>query len=71
MIEKHAEYTDSDMAKKILSDFENEKKKFVRVIPGDYKKYLEILSEQKKLGIDDETAILAAFEGITAKKKAV
>ena len=71
MLENHYKYTASTVAKSILDNFEQEKKKFVKVIPGDYKKYLEILGEQKKLGHDDETAILAAFEGITAKKKAV
>lgn len=40
MIQKHANYTDSTIAKFVLNDFENQMKNFVKVFPGDYKKAL-------------------------------
>lgn len=39
-IDKHYLYTDSDIAEKILSDWDNEVMKFVKVMPRDYKKVL-------------------------------
>ncbi|RYU96137.1 glutamate synthase large subunit [Emticicia agri] len=44
-IEKHQAVTDSSVAQVILSDFETEVSKFVKVIPTDYKR---VLLERKK-----------------------
>ena len=41
LIEKHATYTGSTVAKFILSDFENQLHHFVKVFPSDYKKVLQ------------------------------
>jgi glutamate synthase (NADPH/NADH) large chain len=49
MISKHAEHTDSTVAKFILDDFENQLKNFVKVFPGDYKKALKQVSLKKEL----------------------
>ncbi len=46
MIQKHANYTDSTIAKFVLSDFENQMKNFVKVFPVDYKKALLEKKEQ-------------------------
>jgi glutamate synthase (NADPH) large chain len=40
MITKHFNNTNSDVAKKILADFDAEVKHFVKVFPTDYKKIL-------------------------------
>ncbi len=40
MINKHAEYTNSKVAKFILADFDNQAQNFVKVFPKDYKKVL-------------------------------
>ncbi len=41
MIEKHVQFTDSTVAKFVLSDFENQLQHFVKIFPKDYKKILE------------------------------
>ena len=37
MIVKHEQYTGSDIAARILGNWEKEQERFVRVIPEDYK----------------------------------
>ncbi len=41
MVSNHCEFTGSTVACFVLSDFENQKKNFVKVFPKDYKKALE------------------------------
>ncbi len=38
---KHSRYTQSPLAKKILNDFQKERKRFVKVMPIEYKRILE------------------------------
>jgi glutamate synthase domain-containing protein 2/glutamate synthase domain-containing protein 1/glutamate synthase domain-containing protein 3 len=45
MLEKHVKYTDSPVAKAILSDWENEIRWFVKVMPTDYRRVLEHQAE--------------------------
>ncbi len=68
MIEKHYEYTKSDIAKNILDDWENESKHFVKVIPSDYKKVVTVLDDELSKGTDRDAALLMAFENVTGKK---
>ncbi len=49
LIEKHIKYTNSPMAKRILGEWEANKKKFIKVMPSDYKKALERLENEKAL----------------------
>ena len=44
-IEKHITYTDSALAKRIISDWDNNLNKFVRVMPTEYKKALARLAK--------------------------
>ena len=46
MIERHFRYTDSDVARRVLEDWEAMVVKFVKVMPIDYKKALLQLSEE-------------------------
>lgn len=68
MLEKHKEYTGSDTAERILSDWDSEKASFVKIIPNDYKKVTEVLDEELAKGTDRDEAMLAAFESVTGKK---
>ena len=68
MIEKHYEYTESDAAKFILDNWESELKRFVKVIPRDYKKVITVLNDELSKGTDRDTAMLMAFENVTGKK---
>ncbi|MDP3921174.1 MAG: glutamate synthase large subunit [Candidatus Omnitrophota bacterium] len=62
LIEEHAKYTDSKRAKQILDLWEDMVPKFVKVIPHDYKRMLEAIEGMKDAGLDEEEAIMTAFE---------
>jgi len=47
MITRHREYTGSQRAEEILADWDNQVKKFIKVIPGDYKLALLKMEEEK------------------------
>ncbi len=51
LLSNHFKYTKSRKAKIILSDFKNELKKFIRVMPLEYKRILEGIKIEKKLDI--------------------
>ena len=67
MLEKHLEYTGSSVAEKILKS-EKELKKFVKVIPPDYKQVIAVMTDELEKGADESRAMLAAFEKVTGKK---
>jgi glutamate synthase (NADPH/NADH) large chain len=62
MIRKHAEYTNSELAWRILGDWDRKLPKFVKVIPKDYKRMLEAFERVKADGLSGEEAVMAAFE---------
>ena len=45
-ISNHFKYTESKKAKKILSSWPKEMKRFINVMPTDYKRALEILAKE-------------------------
>ncbi|MGN1120931.1 MAG: glutamate synthase large subunit, partial [Eubacteriales bacterium] len=71
LIEKHAAYTQSTIAQSILDNFDAELVHFVKVIPNDYKRVMEILKSEEEKGADRDTAILTAFETVANKKVAM
>ena len=62
MIERHAIYTKSARAAKILSSWLDYVPKFVKVMPKDYKRMLLAIKRVKDSGLSGEEAIMAAFE---------
>ena len=46
----------------MLTDWETSVAKFVRVIPKDYKRMLEIFAEVEAQGLSGDEALMAAFE---------
>ncbi|ABB23390.1 glutamate synthase large subunit [Pelodictyon luteolum] len=62
MIEKHVEYTRSDLGQSILDAFPTLIGKFVKVMPNDYRRALEAMKEVEAAGITGEAAVMAAFE---------
>jgi glutamate synthase (ferredoxin) len=62
MIRKHAEYTRSGRARKILAAWEEMVPRFVKVMPKDYKRMLQAMKRVKEAGLSGEEAIMAAFE---------
>ena len=62
MIAKHVQYTDSDLGRRVLEDWDGFVSRFVKVIPKDYKRMMERIADAKARGLSGEQAMLAAFE---------
>ncbi|MCI0748669.1 MAG: glutamate synthase large subunit [Verrucomicrobia subdivision 3 bacterium] len=62
MIKRHADYTKSQRAYKILALWEEYAPKFVKVMPKDYKRMLQAISRVTAAGLSGEQALMAAFE---------
>ena len=69
MIRKHAEYTKSDRAWKVLALWDEMVPKFVKVYPNDYRRMLETMKDIKDTGVSDDEAEMIAF-GINAQDAA-
>ena len=52
--------TKSDLAEKLLSDWNNSAEHFVKVVPVDYKRVLEAAEAAKITGKDETEAVMAA-----------
>ena len=62
MLEKHAEYTDSSLAKMMLIKWDRCQSCFVKVMPMDYKRVLQALAKAQAAGLSGDDALAAAFE---------
>jgi glutamate synthase (ferredoxin) len=62
MIRRHAEYTKSERAWKILASWEQMVPRFVKVYPNDYRRVIETQKRYRARGLPAEEAIMAAFE---------
>ena len=47
LIQNHFTFTSSEMAKKIINNWKNESKLFVKVMPTEYKLALEKMAQEK------------------------
>ncbi|QRY52533.1 glutamate synthase large subunit [Mycolicibacterium septicum] len=59
----HVDATDSAVGQRVLSDWDNELKHFVKVMPRDYKRVLAAIAEAKEAGVNVDEAIMAAANG--------
>ncbi len=62
MIEKHAQYTNSDLAIRVLMRWKELQPKFVKILPKDYKRVLQAVAEVTAQGLSGDLAVMAAFE---------
>src|SRR5262249_2521164 len=62
MVRKHAHYTNSDRAWKVLALWDELLPKFVKVYPNDYRRVIETQKRFKATGLSEDEAIMAAFE---------
>ena len=62
MIRRHAQYTKSERAWKVLALWDDMVGRFVKVYPNDYRRVLETQKRFKAQGLSEEEAIMAAFE---------
>ena len=56
-------FTQSSVAQKILDQWKINRKKFVKVIPKDYKIVLQAIETAKRIGIPQDQAIMEAAHG--------
>jgi glutamate synthase (ferredoxin) len=62
MLKRHAIYTRSARAWRLLALWEQTAAKFVKVMPKDYRRMLEALRQAESKGLAGEEAVMAAFE---------
>src|SRR6476469_109958 len=60
MVQAHVDATDSAVGQRVLADWENELKNFVKVMPRDFKRVLKAIADAERTGEDVDTAIMAA-----------
>lgn len=56
LIEKHAKYTDSSVAKKVLDNWSTTLPQFVKVYPTDFRRILEEANKAKNSSVPEKTA---------------
>ncbi|MCE0498775.1 MAG: glutamate synthase large subunit [Methylacidiphilales bacterium] len=66
LIKRHADYTGSLRAFKILALWEEMMPKFVKVMPRDYKRVIQALKKAHQAGLSGDDALDAAFEANSA-----
>jgi glutamate synthase (ferredoxin) len=62
VIQKHADYTQSQKATQVLAQWEAMVPKFVKVMPRDYKRVLQAIQNAVNAGLSGDDALNAAFE---------
>ncbi len=62
MIQRHADYTQSQKAAKVLANWQELLPKFVKVMPKDYKRVLQAIASAIEAGLSGDDALTAAFE---------
>lgn len=62
MIQRHADYTGSEKASKVLASWKDMVPKFVKVMPKDYKRVLQAIEKAIAAGLSGDDALTAAFE---------
>src|SRR3989344_2304711 len=60
LLKRHAHYTGSTVAEKILANWRTQQAKFVKITPKDYKRVLAAISKARQNGISEEQAVMEA-----------
>lgn len=68
LVEKHVKETGSELAEKIVKDFDKYVPYFKKIIPNDYQNMLSHISRAEERGLDHEDAVLEAFYETTGQK---
>ncbi len=71
LIARHAEYTGSERAQRILAHWPEYLPRFVRVMPRDYQRVLQALQDLQASGVSPEEAFMLAFEANKSDLKRV
>lgn len=63
MIENHVNYTNSEIGKGILNNWQENVSRFTKVIPSDYMRMMENIEKAHESGLYGDDALMEAFEG--------
>ncbi|MFK8067390.1 MAG: glutamate synthase large subunit [Gammaproteobacteria bacterium] len=63
LLQNHAEYTHSSLAKRILNNWSSYQYKFIKVMPRDYKRVLAAIEKAEKEGTSVDAAVMEAAHG--------
>ena len=63
MLAKHVRYTQSTVAERILDEWDETRRQFVKVMPKDYKRILAAMEKARQTGIPEEEAVMEAAHG--------
>ncbi|MEX2237932.1 MAG: glutamate synthase large subunit [Dehalococcoidia bacterium] len=63
LLSRHARYTESSVAARLLADWEKAQRLFVKVMPKDYKRILGAMKKAEEAGIPVEEAVMAGAHG--------
>jgi glutamate synthase domain-containing protein 3 len=63
LLQAHVDATDSAVGARVLNNWEEELKHFVKVMPRDFKRVLAAIAEAERTGADKSEAIMAAASG--------
>jgi glutamate synthase domain-containing protein 3 len=66
MVSMHLELTKSRLADEILADWDQNITKFIRIIPKDYLRVIELQQQMLDIGLSPHDAEMAAFEKAVA-----
>jgi len=61
LITRHVSFTDSDLGKNVLREWDMYESSFLKVMPRDYRKVLDAMKRVEERGLTGEEAALAAF----------
>ena len=62
LLRRHASYTHSEQALRVLATWTTAAARFVKVMPKDYQRMLEAIQRAEQAGLAGEDAVMAAFE---------
>ena len=62
LVQRHQAYTKSERAVRVLANWDAMVRKFVKVMPRDYKRVLQAMQKVKEQGLSGDEAIMAAFD---------
>ncbi|MEJ2071348.1 MAG: hypothetical protein P8X58_13255, partial [Syntrophobacterales bacterium] len=63
LLTRHVYYTQSTVAQRILADWKRYERRFVKVMPKDYKRVLEAIERARETGIPEDEAVMEAAHG--------
>jgi glutamate synthase (ferredoxin) len=62
LLERHVEYTGSPRAQALLDEWETTVRRFIRVVPNDYRRVIEAQAKMRERGMSQAEAEMAAFD---------